>query len=264
MKKITIIVCMALLIAVNVGCAKSESGSVDTGKDVPLETMRQKASYSMGYNMGITLKMRGLVEEMDFDILLKGFKDAALKEKGQISEQEMQQILQAFSGEFRTRQDEKRKVQGEKNKVEGEKFLAENAKKPGVMVTASGLQYMVLKEGTGASPAAVDIVEVHYVGTLLDGTEFDSSIKRGQPAKFPLNRVIPAWTEGLQLMKVGSKYRLFAPPALAYKENGQGPVIGPNAVLIFDVELLGFQPSQAPVTPPAEKKEQPKPTVEKK
>ena len=124
------------------------------------------------------------------------------------------------------------------NKAAGEAFLAENAKKPGVVTTASGLQYQVITEGTGASPSATDNVTVHYQGTTIDGKEFDSSYKRGEPATFPLNRVIPGWTEGLQLMKEGGKSRLFIPSNLAYGERGAGRDIGPNSTLIFDVELI--------------------------
>jgi FKBP-type peptidyl-prolyl cis-trans isomerase FklB len=133
------------------------------------------------------------------------------------------------------------KAQGEKNKKEGEAFLAENKKKEGVKTLPSGLQYKVIKEGTGKSPKATDKVSTHYRGTLIDGTEFDSSYKRGQPATFPVNGVIPGWTEALQLMKVGSKWQLFIPSKLAYGERGAPPVIGPYSVLIFTVELLAIK-----------------------
>lgn len=126
----------------------------------------------------------------------------------------------------------------EENKVAGEKFLAENGKNPGIVTTASGLQYQVLQEGNGASPKATDEVTVHYKGTTIDGKEFDSSYSHGAPATFPLNRVIPGWTEGVQLMKEGAKYRFFIPSQLAYGERGAGSRIGPNSALIFDVELI--------------------------
>jgi FKBP-type peptidyl-prolyl cis-trans isomerase len=127
------------------------------------------------------------------------------------------------------------------NQKEGDTFLAANGKKPGVKTLPSGLQYTVIKEGTGRQPAATDTVTVHYKGTLINGTEFDSSYKRGQPASFPLNQVIKGWTEGVQLMKEGAKYRFFIPPHLAYGQRGAGPTIGPNATLIFEVELLSVQ-----------------------
>ena len=129
----------------------------------------------------------------------------------------------------------------ETNQKEGEAFLAANAKKPGVKILPSGLQYLVVKEGKGKQPASTDSVTVHYKGTLINGTEFDSSYRRGQPATFPLNRVIPGWTEGVQLMKEGATYRFFIPPQLAYGARGAGGVIGPNATLIFDVELISVQ-----------------------
>jgi FKBP-type peptidyl-prolyl cis-trans isomerase len=132
------------------------------------------------------------------------------------------------------------KLVGEKNKKEGEAFLTENKKKEGVKTLASGLQYKVLKEGSGKMPKATDKVTTHYQGTLIDGTEFDSSYKRGEPASFLVNGVIPAWTEALQLMKVGSKWQLFVPSKLGYGERGMGPKIGPNAVLVFTVELLSI------------------------
>ena len=253
---IILLLSMALLMAVNTGCTKStEQGSAD--KKITLDTLQQKASYVMGYSQGRGLKMKQLDEEVDMDTFMQGMKDG-IKGQGLIEEKNMQEVFRAFSEDFRKRQDEKNKVIGERNKIEGEVFLKENAQKEGIKVTESGLQYMVLKEGTGPTPNPTDTVEVHYTGTLLDGTEFDSSIKRGEPAKFPLNRVIPAWTEGLQLMKVGAKYKLFCPSNLSYGERGQGGQIGPNAVLIFEVELLGIEPfkgaPQPTQTPPPAKK----------
>ena len=158
-----------------------------------------------------------------------------------LSEEEMRTVMTAFQKEMAAKQAEMMKSQGEKNKKEGEAFLAENKKKEGVKTLASGLQYKVIKEGTGKTPKATDKVSTHYQGTLIDGTEFDSSYKRGEPATFPVNGVIPGWTEALQLMKVGSKWQLFVPSKLAYGEKGAGPIIGPNAVLIFTVELLAIK-----------------------
>jgi len=148
--------------------------------------------------------------------------------------------------QFEKDMEQKQKATGEKNKTDGAKFLEENKKKEGVKTTASGLQYKVVKEGTGPQPKATDMVTVNYRGTLIDGTEFDSSYKRGQPATFPLNGVIKGWTEAVQLMKVGSKYQLFVPSNLAYGERSVGPDIAPNATLIFEVELLDVKPPPTP------------------
>ena len=145
--------------------------------------------------------------------------------------------------------EQKQKELGEKNKTEGTKYLEENKKKAGVKTTASGLQYKVVKDGTGAQPKATDMVTVNYRGTLIDGTEFDSSYKRGQPATFPVNGVIKGWTEALQLMKQGSKYQLFIPSTLAYGERAMGPDIGPNSTLIFEVELQDVKPPPTPAPP---------------
>jgi FKBP-type peptidyl-prolyl cis-trans isomerase FklB len=148
--------------------------------------------------------------------------------------------------QFEKDMEAKQKQLGEKNKTDGTKFLEDNKKKPGVKTTASGLQYKVEKEGTGAPPKPTDMVTVNYRGTLIDGTEFDSSYKRGQPATFPVNGVIKGWTEALQLMKQGAKYQLFIPSTLAYGERAMGPDIGPNSTLIFDVELQDVKPPPTP------------------
>jgi FKBP-type peptidyl-prolyl cis-trans isomerase len=267
MKRIIIVfVGVALFIFVNASCSKS------TESEISLETLKQKGSYIMGYQQGRNLKMRQFDTEIDQDAFIQGIKDA-LKDESQIEEKDMTEIFREFFQGVRERLEGKRKVLGEKNQAEGEQFLKENAQKEGVTVTDSGLQYMVLKEGAGAKPTATDTVTVQYKGTLIDGTEFDSSFKRGEPSKFPLNRMIPAWTEGLQLMSPGAKYKFFCPSDIAYGKQGQGPIIGPNAVLIFEVELLNFEPSKTPSSPvqrrpekpaPAAKKEQDKKSAEKK
>jgi FKBP-type peptidyl-prolyl cis-trans isomerase FkpA len=258
MKRIIIVfVSVALLIAVNASCTKStESGS--PGKKISLETLQQKGSYIMGYQQGQSLKMRQFDTEMDMDTFLQGFRDA-LKGESQIEEKNMQEIFREFFQGVKERLEGKRKVLGEKNKAEGEQFLKENAQKEGVTVTTSGLQYIVLKEGTGPKPASTDTATVHYAGTLIDGKAFDSSYKRGEPAKFPLNRVIAGWTEGLQLMSAGAKYKFFIPSDLGYGIRGQGAIIGPNAVLIFEVELLGFEASKTPSSPIQRRPEKPAP-----
>lgn len=256
MKRIIIVfVSAALLIAVNVSCTKSTE-SESPGKEISLDTLQQKGSYIMGYQQGRNLKMRQLDTEIDLDTFIQGLKDA-VKGESKIEEKEMNEIFREFFQGVRERLETKRNALGEKNKAEGEQFLKENAQKEGVTVTGSGLQYRVLTEGTGPNPSPTDTVTVHYKGTLIDGTEFDSSYKRGEPAKFPLNRVIAGWTEGLQLMNKGAKYEFFIPPDLGYGARGQGDKIGPNAVLIFEVELLDFEASKTPPSPIQKKPEKP-------
>ena len=164
-------------------------------------------------------------------------KDALSGAKPLLTEQEIQETMDAFQKEMMAKQDEVAK----KNKAEGESFLAENKKKEGIKILPSGLQYKVIKAGTGKKPKSTDTVTVHYRGTLIDGTEFDSSYKRGQIVSFPVSGVIPGWTEALQLMEAGAKWQLFIPPNLAYGERGAGGAIGPNTTLIFEVELVSTQ-----------------------
>lgn len=191
----------------------------------------QKFSYAIGMDMGTSLKDMG---EMDMDMLMKGFTDARKGDTLLLTEEEAQTIIM-------TEMQKRRDIQAKEAEGKSKAFLETNGKKPGVVTTASGLQYEVLTEGTGPKPRAEQEVTVHYAGTLVDGKEFDSSIKRGEPVTFPLNGVIPGWTEGVQLMSAGSKYRFVIPPALAYGERGAGGVIPPNAVLIFEVELISFR-----------------------
>lgn len=241
MKRIIIIVTTMLLIMVNVSCTKSTEPE-SPEKEITFKTLNQKGSYIQGYNRGLTLKQRQLGNELDLDFYMYGLKDA-IKGTPKIGKEDRQKLFKEFYREFSENLNAKRKAIGEKNKIEGEKFLKENAAKESIIVTESGLQYKVLKQGTGPQPKATDTVKVNYTGTFIDGTEFESSVKRtGEPATFPLNRVILAWREGIQLMKVKAKYRFFAPAKLCYRERGSGQAIGPNAVLIFDIELLGIEP----------------------
>jgi len=212
------------------------AGSALAADKVELKTEKDKASYAIGMDIGGSLKRNGI--EVNSDVLLKGLKDSLAGEKTLMTEQEARETMAALQKELQAKQQEKMKALGEKNKKEGETFLAANKKKDGVITLASGLQYKVIKNGAGKTPKADDSVTVNYRGTLIDGTEFDSSYKRGQPATFQVNGVIPGWTEALQLMKEGSKWQLFIPANLAYGERGAGRDIGPNAVLIFDVELI--------------------------
>ena len=209
-----------------------------------LKDQKDKVSYSIGMNIGNNLKKQAI--DVNPDALVYGIKDALSGGKALITEQEVNDTLMAFQKEMASKQSERLKELGEKNKKEGEAFLAENKKKEGVITLPSGLQYKVIKEGTGETPKLTDTVTTNYRGTLIDGTEFDSSYRREQPATFPVKGVIPGWTEALQLMKVGSKWQLFTPSNLAYGERGAGRDIGPNAVLIFDVELLSIKEGAKP------------------
>jgi FKBP-type peptidyl-prolyl cis-trans isomerase FklB len=181
-------------------------------------------------------------------VLFGGLKDALAGKEAALTKEEREKTLQAFQKEMMEKQITASKEAATKNAAEGEKFLTENKKKDGVKTTASGLQYKVLKEGSGPSPKETDTVVVNYKGTLIDGTEFDSSFKRNEPASFQVNRVVKGWIEALQLMKAGSKYQLFIPSALAYGERGAGQLIGPNATLIFEVELLSIKAPEPAAT----------------
>lgn len=196
--------------------------------------------------------------DVDPAIVLRGMKDGLAGNKPLLTDDEARATMVALQADLRKKQEEKMLVQGEANKKEGETFLAENKTKEGVVALPSGLQYKILKEGTGPKPTATDTVVCNYKGTLLDNTEFDSSYKRGQPATFPVTGVIKGWTEALQLMPVGSKWQLFIPSDLAYGvRGGPGGGIGPNATLVFEVELMSIQPKaqvQAPTNPAASPK----------
>ncbi len=197
-----------------------------------LNTEMEKVSYSLGVNVAKSVKNQGL-ESIDADAIAKAFKDVFEGNTLEISEEEANIVLQDYFGKLAN-------AQQKANVEAGQKFLDENAKREGVVTTSTGLQYEVLQEGSGDSPKETDNVTVHYHGTLIDGTVFDSSVDRGQPATFPVNGVIPGWVEALQLMNPGAKYKLFIPSNLAYGERGAGGAIGPNATLVFEVELISI------------------------
>lgn len=201
-----------------------------------LKTQHDKVSYTIGIDIGNSLKSRGI--EVDPEKLAQGIADAMAGRQPVLSDEEREQVMNAFREEMVAKQMERRKRQATENQEEGEAFLAENEEKEGVQTTDSGLQYEVIRAGEGESPAEDDTVVAHYKGTLLDGTVFDSSYKRGEPASFPVSGVVPGWTEVLQLMKPGAKWRVYIPSDLAYGERGAGKAIGPNETLIFDIELL--------------------------
>lgn len=209
-------------------------------KTEPLD--KQKISYAIGMNIGNSIKRQSI--DVDVDTMAKAVKDM-IAGHPTMSEEEAQKTMMEMNNQLRAKREEERKLAGEKNKKEGEAFLAENAKKPGVKTTSSGLQYKIITEGKGEIPKASDTVTTQYRGRLIDGTEFDSSYKRGQPAQFPVTGVIKGWTEALEMMPVGSKWELYIPSDLAYGERGAGQNIGPNATLIFEIELLGIKPKPA-------------------
>lgn len=209
---------------------------------VELETDNQKVSYSLGLVLGEKLKLD--LEDMDLDAFQKGLKAVYEGTTPLMDSQQVGETMQAFQMKKMEEQRQEVAKLAQANLDEGQKFLAENAKKSGVKSTASGLQYEETQVGTGKQPTVADTVKVHYRGTLIDGTEFDSSYARNEPVSFPLNGVIPGWTEGLQLMKEGGKAKLAIPAELAYGPGGMGNAIGPNSALLFDVELLEVNPAE--------------------
>jgi FKBP-type peptidyl-prolyl cis-trans isomerase FklB len=208
---------------------------VNAEEKLVLKNQKEKVSYIIGMDIGSNLKKQSI--DIDPNILAKGIQDALGDAKPLLTDQEIQETMVAFKKDMMTKQEEIAK----KNKSDGEAFLAENKKKEGVKTLPSGLQYKVIKAGTGKKPKLDDTVAANYRGTLLDGTEFDSSYKRGQPARFQVSGVIPGWTEALQLMEEGAKWQLFVPSNLAYGQRGAGKVIGPNTALIFEIELVSIQ-----------------------
>ena len=208
---------------------------VNAQENIVFKNQKDKMSYIIGMDIGNNLKQQSI--DVEPNILAKGVKDALTGGKPLLSEQEIRETMTAFQSEMKGKQE----VVAQKNKEQGDAFLAENKKKEGVKTLQSGLQYKVIKAGIGKKPKLNDQVTTNYRGTLIDGTEFDSSYKRGQPASFQVSGVIPGWTEALQLMEEGAKWQLFIPSNLAYGERGAGGVIGPNATLVFEIELISIQ-----------------------
>ena len=237
MKYLYAFVCLLALLA-----ACGPDGSVPgeataEGQGEP-ESLLDRASYSIGFNMGKSLSDQDI--EADLDLVLQGVTDGFEQSDPALSIEDMQEALTEFQEVVQARQLERAEQAGVANQEEAEAFLAENKNADGVETTPSGLQYLVITEGSGPNPGPTANVTVHYTGTLLDGTKFDSSRDRGQPATFGLNQVIAGWTEGLQLMSAGATYKFFIPSNLAYGERGSQPNIGPHAALIFDVELISI------------------------
>ncbi len=215
--------------------------SLNVLADNALTTQKDKQSYAIGINLGMQLSQQK--DEINIDNVVLGLKDVFAGQQPKLTMEEMQQVMMTFQKTMQEKQQAKIKEIADSNAKEGKDFLAANKKKDGVKTLASGLQYKVLQSGKGDSPKATDTVVTHYRGSLIDGRVFDSSYQRGEPATFPVNGVIKGWTEALQKMKVGDKWQLFIPSDLAYGENGAGQLIGPNAVLIFEIELLEIKKS---------------------
>lgn len=232
----------ACALGATVGAALAQQGGqVQPAGQAPagLKTVADKASYAIGVNIGNSITRDDL--DINAQALVRGLTDALNGQKPALSQEEMAAAMQAFQQQAIAKMAEKQAKQAETNAAKGKAFLEANKKQPGVKTTASGLEYKILRKGTGPTPKATDTVKVNYKGTLLNGKTFDSSYERGEPAVFPVNGVIAGWTEALQKMKVGGKWKLFIPAKLAYGERGAGGAIGPNETLVFEVELLGIE-----------------------
>jgi FKBP-type peptidyl-prolyl cis-trans isomerase len=234
------ILAVALTATLAAACAKKDG----TGNTSELTTDAQKFGYAIGVDIGKSLApVKG---EVDIDALVNGMEETLAGKEPRLDDETREKIKSEVSKKLQQKQMEERTAKAAAAEAAGKKFLAENGARAGVKTTASGLQYEILTEGSGATPKATDKVTVHYKGTLIDGTEFDSSYARGQPVTFPLGNVIPGWTEGLQLVKAGGKAKLFIPANLAYGERGAGAKIGPNETLVFEVELIAIEKPDAP------------------
>ena len=245
MKKIYLSTLAIALIGITMtGC--NEDKAVKSAAKTPaventssLSTQQEKVGYAIGIQIGSQLAQTK--DSLDTDALILGINDALAQKAPKLTNEEMQQAKMAFQQEVQAKAQKQMMELAQKNKAEGDAFLEANKKKEGVVTLPSGLQYKVIKEGTGATPTATDIVVTNYTGKLINGQVFDSSVQRGEPATFPVNGVIPGWTEALQKMKVGSKWELVIPSDLAYGERGAGQAIAPNSVLVFDIELLDIK-----------------------
>lgn len=227
-----------------VACAKKEVGATEGAPKAAaaiggLTTDAEKFGYAIGVDLGKSLQP--VKDDVDVKALKEGLDDAVSGKTPKLDDAQREEVKMTVAKKLQEKQVAEREKQAGKAKTDGEKFLVENGKKAGVKTTASGLQYEVITEGKGAHPKASDQVTVHYKGTLLNGEEFDSSYSRNQPVTFPLGNVIPGWTEGVQLMTPGSKYKFYIPSALGYGERGAGVKIGPNETLVFEVELLSIE-----------------------
>ena len=238
MKIKNVILLLAGAIIILSSCGQTKTGNLKLKQEI--DTL----SYAIGTDIGNNLK-RSAIDELNYDLFTQGMKDALEENELKISEEEIQKFLRNYSTKLREKQTKMREERLTKNLEEGRAFLDENKKKSGIITTESGLQYEIIKEGTGLHPGPLDMVKCHYHGTLIDGTVFDSSVERGDTAEFALNRVIKGWTEGLQLMKEGAKYKFYIPTELAYGQNIRpGGKIEENMALIFEVELFEVIPNE--------------------
>ena len=239
-KKILAVILAGMAAMIIAGCNKpAEKKTEGKAGKVELKNFSDRVSYMIGTDIGASLRENQA--EVDPDLVSRGLADSFLERPLLMTADEIDKVKQEFTDKLQKDYQAKQAETAAKNLAEGEKYLAENAKKPGVVTTDSGLQYEVVTQGTGPKPGPDATVKVHYRGTLLDGTEFDSSYKRGEPVVLKLASLIPGWSEALQLMPVGSKYKLVLPSTLAYGDKEVGPDIGPNATLLFDIELLGIE-----------------------
>lgn len=236
-----LICCLILFICNCESLTKNENTKAPEKKEAPaaLEGNKDKVSYVIGTNIARSLK--NIKDEINLDTVVNGMKDQFNEKSLQLNEEDATSIMREFSMKIKNKQEEQNKLLAEQNLEKEKIFLEKNGKEKDVVTTESGLQYLVLKNGDGPKPATTDKVKVHYRGTTIDGDEFDSSYKRGEPAVFPVTGVIKGWTEALLLMNTGSKYKLFIPSELAYGKRGAGPKIAPNAVLFFEVELIEIE-----------------------
>ena len=244
--------CATFVVACNKPAGDSKdakpAATADSSTPADLSTDPQKFSYAIGFDIGHSLSQ--IKDNVDVPSLEKGIEESVAGKTARLTDQQREEIKNAVAKKIQEKQLADRAAAAQKNKDDGDKFLADNGKKAGVKTTASGLQYEVLTEGKGDHPKASDKVTVNYKGSLLDGTVFDSSYDRGQPVSFPLANVIPGWTEGVQLMTPGSKYKFYIPSSLGYGERGAPPKIGPNSTLVFEVELISIdKDAPAPAAP---------------
>jgi len=234
MKKLIFVLIVVVLIF---GCKKKDAKN--EAPKANFKTLTEKVSYAIGTQIGKNFKSQGL--ELDLKLVKAGMEDAVKDKPLKLTEDQMMKAMQDYQQEMTKKMQIKQQNDSAKNLREGEAYLSQNKAKPGVVTTSTGLQYKIIKEGNGPTPKQTDVVECNYKGTFIDGKEFDSSAKHGGPASFPVNQVIPGWTEALLKMKVGSKWQLVVPAKLAYGEQGAGQEIGPNAVLLFDIELISIK-----------------------